>query len=133
MDRDFRRPKNFASFLYVGQVLQATVIKFARPEAHRRAMGRNWGSLYWQLDGPAGRSRPGRASTTTYGRWKALHILLRASFLRAGAGEPRRGQGGRQRVWAISDRRTDTPARLTLRLNRLSAGASSGAKSRTSS
>ena len=29
MDRDFRRPKDFASFLYVGQVLQATVIKYA--------------------------------------------------------------------------------------------------------
>jgi len=49
MERDFRTPKDFASFLYVGQVLQATVIKYAA-EAHRRAMGRNWGSLYWQLD-----------------------------------------------------------------------------------
>ncbi|MES1205038.1 MAG: glycoside hydrolase family 2 protein, partial [Pseudomonadota bacterium] len=43
LQRDFRKPKDFPSFLYVGQVLQATVIQFAA-EAHRRQMGHNWGS-----------------------------------------------------------------------------------------
>ena len=49
LKRDFRKPKDFASFLYVGQILQATIIKYAA-ETHRRQMGHNWGSLYWQLD-----------------------------------------------------------------------------------
>ena len=77
MERDFRKPKDFASFLYVGQVLQATVIKYAA-EAHRRAMGHNWGSLYWQLDDcwPVA----SWSSIDYYGRWKALHYFARRFF-----------------------------------------------------
>jgi beta-mannosidase len=111
MDRDFRRPKDFASFLYVGQVLQATVIKFAA-EAHRRAMGRNWGSLYWQLDDcwPVA----SWSSIDYYGRWKALQYAARQFFAPVLVSPVE--EKGVVNVWAVSDRRTDTPARLTVRL-----------------
>jgi len=111
MDRDFRRPKDFASFLYVGQVLQATVIKFAA-EAHRRAMGRNWGSLYWQLDDcwPVA----SWSSIDYYGRWKALQYFARQFFAPVLVSPVE--DKGIVSVWAVSDRRIDTPARLTVRL-----------------
>jgi len=115
MDRDFRRPRDFASFLYVGQVLQATVIKFAA-EAHRRAMGRNWGTLYWQLDDcwPVA----SWSGIDYYGRWKALHYFARQFFspVLVSPVEERGENGGLVNLWAISDRRADTPARLTARL-----------------
>ncbi|HEY5090642.1 MAG TPA: glycoside hydrolase family 2 protein, partial [Polyangia bacterium] len=111
MDRDFRRPKDFASFLYVGQVLQATVIKYAA-EAHRRAMGRNWGSLYWQLDDcwPVA----SWSGIDYYGRWKALHYAARRFFAPVLVSPV--DDKGTINVWAISDRRTDTAARLTVRV-----------------
>ena len=111
MDRDFRRPKDFASFLYVGQVLQATVIKYAA-EAHRRAMGRNWGSLYWQLDDcwPVA----SWSGIDYYGRWKALHYAARRFFAPVLVSPVE--DKGTINVWAISDRRIDTAARLTVRV-----------------
>jgi beta-mannosidase len=111
MDRDFRRPKDFASFLYVGQVLQATVIKYAA-EAHRRAMGRNWGSLYWQLDDcwPVA----SWSGIDYYGRWKALHYFARQFFAPVLVSPVE--EKGTVNVWAISDRRVDAPARLIVRL-----------------
>jgi len=111
MDRDFRRPKDFASFLYVGQVLQATVIKFAA-EAHRRAMGRNWGSLYWQLDDcwPVA----SWSSIDYYGRWKALQYAAGQFFAPVLVSPVE--EKGVVNVWGVSDRRTGTPARLSVRL-----------------
>jgi beta-mannosidase len=111
MERDFRPPKDFASFLYVGQVLQATVIKFAA-EAHRRAMGRNWGSLYWQLDDcwPVA----SWSGIDYYGRWKALHYFARQFFAPVLVSPVE--EKGLVNLWAVSDRRADTPVRLTLRL-----------------
>jgi beta-mannosidase len=111
MDRDFRRPKDFASFLYVGQVLQGTVIKYAA-EAHRRAMGRNWGSLYWQLDDcwPVA----SWSGIDYYGRWKALHYFARRFFAPVLVSPV--DDKGTINVWGVSDRRTDAAARLTVRL-----------------
>jgi beta-mannosidase len=111
MERDFRRPKDFASFLYVGQVLQAIVIKYAA-EAHRRRMGHNWGSLYWQLDDcwPVA----SWSGIDYYGRWKALHYFARQFFAPVLVSPIE--EKGNVDVWAVSDRRTDTPAHLTVRL-----------------
>ena len=111
MDRDFRKPKDFASFLYVGQVLQGIVIKYAA-EAHRRAMGHNWGSLYWQLDDcwPVA----SWSGIDYYGRWKALHYFARRFF--APVLPSPVIEKGVVSVWGISDRRADAPARLTARL-----------------
>ena len=111
MDRDFRKPKDFASFLYVGQVLQGIVIKYAA-ESHRRAMGHNWGSLYWQLDDcwPVA----SWSGIDYYGRWKALHYFARRFFAPV-LPSPVIDKGVVS-VWGISDRRTDARARLTARL-----------------
>ena len=111
MDRDFRKPKDFASFLYVGQVLQGIVIKYAA-ESHRRAMGHNWGSLYWQLDDcwPVA----SWSGIDYYGRWKALHYFARRFFAPV-MSSPVIDKGVVS-VWGISDRRADAAARLTARL-----------------
>ena len=111
MDRDFRRPKDFTSFLYVGQVLQGTVIKYAA-EAHRRAMGRNLGSLYWQLDDcwPVA----SWSGIDYYGRWKALHYFARRFFAPVLVSPV--DDKGTINVWGVSDRRADAAAHLRLRL-----------------
>jgi beta-mannosidase len=111
LQRDFRKPKDFASFLYVGQVLQATVIRYAA-EAHRRQMGHNWGSLYWQLDDcwPVA----SWSGIDYFGRWKALHYAARRFFAPVLVSPVE--EDGTVKVWAISDRRTPITAHLSLRL-----------------
>ena len=109
--RDFRKPKDFASFLYVGQVLQATVIKYAA-EAHRRKMGHNWGSLYWQLDDcwPVA----SWSGIDYFGRWKALHYAARRFFAPVLVSPVE--EDGVVKVYSVSDRRTPVSAHLSLRL-----------------
>ncbi|HEU4578624.1 MAG TPA: glycoside hydrolase family 2 protein [Polyangiaceae bacterium] len=111
LERDFRKPRDFESFTYVSQVLQATVIQFAA-EAHRRKMGYNGGSLYWQLDDcwPAA----SWSSIDYFGRWKALQYYARRFFAPVLVSVTE--EQGRLRVYGISDRRAPTPARLALRL-----------------
>jgi len=109
--RDFRKPKDFPSFLYVGQVLQATVIKYAA-EAHRRQMGHNWGSLYWQLDDcwPVA----SWSGIDYFGRWKAMHYAARRFFAPVLVSPVE--ENGVVKVWSVSDRRTPVSAHLSLRL-----------------
>ncbi|MFH0989525.1 MAG: glycoside hydrolase family 2 protein [bacterium] len=66
MDRWYRTPKDFESYLYVSQVLQAEGVQVAL-EAHRRAMPFCMGSLYWQIDDcwPVA----SWSSIDYYGRW----------------------------------------------------------------
>ena len=49
MKRDYRTPKNFESYAYVSQLLQATGMKTAI-EAHRRAKPDCMGTLFWQFN-----------------------------------------------------------------------------------
>jgi beta-mannosidase len=111
LERDFRTPRDFESFTYVSQVLQATVIQFAA-EAHRRRMGYNGGSLYWQLDDcwPAA----SWSSIDYFGRWKALQYYARRFFAPVLVSVTE--EQGRLRIYGISDRRSPTPARLALRV-----------------
>lgn len=111
MDRDFRAPKDFASFLYVSQVLQATVIKYGA-EAHRRRMPYNMGSLYWQLDDcwPVA----SWSGIDYFGRWKALHHFARGFFAPVLVSPVE--EGGTVRIFGVSDLRVDKPARLVVRL-----------------
>lgn len=73
----YQTPKDFASFVYVGQLLQAMGIKTAI-EAHRTRMPYCMGSLYWQLNDcwPG----PSWSSTDSQRRWKALHYAARDAF-----------------------------------------------------
>jgi len=77
MLQDYKKPKDFSSFLYVGQVLQAEGIKFAL-EGHRRAMPYCMGSLYWQINDcwPVA----SWSSTDYYQRWKALQYYAKKGF-----------------------------------------------------
>jgi beta-mannosidase len=111
MDRDFRKPKDFASFLYMSQVLQATVIGYAA-EAHRRRMPYNQGSLYWQLDDcwPVA----SWAGIDYFGRWKALHYAARRFFAPILLSTVE--EAGEIHVYGVSDLRAPTRGQLTLRL-----------------
>jgi beta-mannosidase len=75
--KDYKKPKDFESFLYVNHVLQAEGIKFAL-EGHRRAAPYCMGSLYWQINDvwPVA----SWSSTDYYQRWKALQYFVKKGF-----------------------------------------------------
>jgi beta-mannosidase len=75
--RDYAEPKDFASFLYVSQVLQAEGIKVGA-EHMRRSRPRIMGSLIWQLNDcwPVA----SWSSIDYYGRWKALQYYARRFY-----------------------------------------------------
>jgi beta-mannosidase len=77
MLREYREPKDFASFVYLSQVQQAEIIKIGA-EHLRRQRPRVMGSLYWQLNDcwPVA----SWASIDYYGRWKALHYYARRFY-----------------------------------------------------
>jgi beta-mannosidase len=77
MLREYTSPKDFESFLYVSQVLQAEGIKVGA-EHLRRIMPRNMGSLYWQLDDcwPVA----SWSSIDYTGRWKALQYFAKRFY-----------------------------------------------------
>jgi beta-mannosidase len=77
MERDFVVPKNFESYLYVSQLLQARGMKIAI-EAHRRAKPYCMGTLYWQLNDcwPV----TSWSSLDYYSNWKAFHYQAKRSF-----------------------------------------------------
>jgi beta-mannosidase len=111
MERDFRAPKDFDSFLYVSQVLQAVIIEFAA-HAHRRAMPANAGSLYWQLDDcwPVA----SWSGIDYFGRWKALHYFARRFFAPTIASVV--ADDSAVSVWIVCDPRQGFAARLVVRL-----------------
>ena len=77
MLREYRQPKDFASFVYLSQVQQAEIVKIGA-EHLRRQRPRTMGSLYWQLNDcwPVA----SWASIDYYGRWKALHYYARRFY-----------------------------------------------------
>ncbi len=77
MRREYRKPKDFDSFLYVSQLLQAEAIRIA-VEAHRSAKPYCMGTLYWQLNDcwPAATW----SSIDYFGRRKALHYYIKRLF-----------------------------------------------------
>jgi len=77
LEADYRTPKDFSSFLYLSQVLQAEGIRLAI-EAHRGAKPFCMGTLYWQLNDcwPVA----SWSGIDYYGRWKALHYAVRDAY-----------------------------------------------------
>jgi beta-mannosidase len=77
MLRWYPEPKDFASFVYLSQVLQAEAIKVGA-EHLRRQRPNTMGSLYWQLNDcwPVA----SWASIDFYGRWKALQYYARRFY-----------------------------------------------------
>jgi len=77
MEKLLRRPKDFTSYLYASQVLQAEGVRMAI-QAHRRNMPTCMGSLYWQIDDcwPVA----SWSSIDYYGEWKALHYYAKRLY-----------------------------------------------------
>jgi beta-mannosidase len=77
MEKVLRMPKDFPSYLYASQVLQAEGVRMAI-EAHRRNMPACMGSLYWQIDDcwPVA----SWSSIDYYGEWKALHYYAKRLY-----------------------------------------------------
>ena len=73
----YRPPRDFESFLYVSQLLQAEGMKIGLV-SHRRAMPHTMGTLYWQLNDtwPAA----SWSGIDYFGRWKALHYFTAKAF-----------------------------------------------------
>jgi beta-mannosidase len=109
--RDYPEPKNFASFLYVSQVLQAEGIKIGA-EHFRRSMPETMGSIFWQLNDcwPVA----SWSSIDYYGRWKALQYYARRFY--APLLVSPHVEDGSVKVYVVSDKTAATPASLRVRL-----------------
>ena len=77
IEKYFNKPKDFESFLYLSQLVQAEGVKVAM-EAHRANNPFCMGTLYWQLNDcwPS----ISWSSIDYYGKWKALQYQARRSF-----------------------------------------------------
>jgi len=77
LSETYRYPKDFASLVYISQVLQMESIQTG-VDHWRRNRGRCMGAIYWQLNDcwPV----CSWASIDYYGRWKALHYGARRFF-----------------------------------------------------
>jgi beta-mannosidase len=111
MLREYPEPKDFESFLYVSQVLQAEGIKIGA-EHLRRIMPHNMGSLFWQIDD----CWPGASwSSIDYtGRWKALQYYTRR-FYSDILISPHE-ENGEMNCYVVCDRLQATAAQLNLSL-----------------
>jgi beta-mannosidase len=109
--RYFGQPKDFESFLYASQVMQAEAIKMGA-EHLRRSRPRTMGSLYWQLNDcwPVA----SWASIDYYGRWKALQYYARRFYndLLVSPNE----ENSALQIYVVSDRQQVQPAQLRVRL-----------------
>ncbi len=110
MLRDHPEPKDFPSFLYASQVLQADGIKIGA-EHLRRNRPRTMGSIYWQLNDcwPVA----SWSSIDYYGRWKALQYYARRFY--APLLVSPHAEEGNMAVYVVSDKTTATPASLRVR------------------
>jgi beta-mannosidase len=99
MLREYNEPKDFESFLYVSQVLQAEGIKIGA-EHFRRIMPRNMGSLYWQANDvwPVA----SWSAMDYFGRWKAL-LYYTKKFYAPQLVSPHVGDDGTLNVYIVSD------------------------------
>jgi beta-mannosidase len=111
MLRDYPEPKNFASFLYASQVLQAEGIKIGT-EHLRRNRPRTMGAIYWQLNDcwPVA----SWSSIDYDGRWKALQYYARR-FYSDLLVSPHQENGGLA-VYIVSDKTTLVAGELRLRV-----------------
>jgi beta-mannosidase len=118
MLRDYPQPKDFESFLYVSQLLQAEGIKVGA-EHLRRIMPRNMGSLYWQIDDcwPVA----SWSSIDYFGRWKALQYYARRFYsdLLVSPHE----EDGELKIYVVSDRQKPIAGKLKLTLMDLNGNA----------
>lgn len=116
MLREYNEPKDFESFLYVSQVLQAHGIKIGA-EHFRRIMPRNMGSLYWQANDCW--QVASWSAMDYFGRWKALMYYTRR-FYAPLLVSPHVGDDGKMNVYVVSDLPDTKRAQIRLTLMDLS-------------
>jgi beta-mannosidase len=109
--RDYPEPRDFASFLYASQVLQAEGIKVGA-EHLRRNRPRSMGSIYWQLNDCW--QVASWSSLDYFGRWKALQYYARR-FYNDLLVSPHEENGG-VAVYVVSDRTAPAKAELRVRV-----------------
>jgi beta-mannosidase len=109
--KDYPEPKDFASFLYASQVLQAEGIKIGA-EHFRRSRPETMGSIFWQLNDcwPVA----SWSSIDYYGRWKALQYYARRFY--APVLVSPHIEDGSLKVYIVSDKTKAEPATLRVRL-----------------
>jgi beta-mannosidase len=110
MDRQYKQPKDFASYVYVSQVLQAEGVKIAI-DAHRRNMPFCMGTMYWQIDDcwPVA----SWSSIDYYGNWKALHYYAQreyGNFIISPVNEQ-----GNLKYYVVSDSLNNVPAEFSIK------------------
>jgi beta-mannosidase len=107
--RDYAEPKDFASFLYVSQVLQAEGIKLGA-EHLRRERPRTMGSIFWQLNDcwPVA----SWSSIDSFGRWKALQFYAKRFY--APVLVSPHVENGALAVYGVSDRTESRSGTLLL-------------------
>ncbi|MCX6282517.1 MAG: glycoside hydrolase family 2 protein [Bacteroidetes bacterium] len=111
MIRDYRHPKDFESYVYVSQVLQAEGIKMAI-EDHRRAMPVCMGTLFWQFNDcwPV----VSWSARDYYGTPKALHYFLQKEYRDILVSTIM--EKDRLKVYIVSDRKVETKGSLNLKV-----------------
>ena len=109
--RDYAEPKDFPSFLYASQVLQAEGVKVGA-EHMRRNRPRIMGSLIWQLNDcwPVA----SWSSIDYYGRWKALQYYARRFYSPVLVSSLI--EDGKATVYVVSDRTQPTTGTLRTRV-----------------
>jgi beta-mannosidase len=111
MLREYAQPKDFESFLYVSQVLQAEGIRIGA-EHLRRIMPHNMGSLYWQINDcwPVA----SWSSIDYFGRWKALQYYARRFYSDLLISPT--VQKGYLKLFVVSDRPKAVPVKIRVTL-----------------
>ena len=109
--QEYGEPRDFPSFVYLSQVMQAEGIELAA-EHLRSARPQSMGSLYWQLNDVW----PGAswASVDYFNRWKALQFHAKRFYAPVDVVPIRRD--GKTAVFAVSDRTADFAAVLRTRV-----------------
>ena len=109
--KDYPEPRDFPSFLYASQVLQAEGIKIGA-EHLRRSMPETMGSIFWQLNDcwPVA----SWSSLDYYGRWKALQYYARRFY--APVLVSPHVEDGAVKVYIVSDKTDAQKATLRVRL-----------------
>ncbi len=112
----FRTPRDFATTLWLSQIIQGVALKTAC-EHWRRLMPRNMGALIWQLND----TWPVASWSTVdyFGRWKAAHFLARRFFAPLLVSAVEDARTGRVEVHVTSDLRERAKTRLTWTLTDL--------------
>jgi beta-mannosidase len=114
--RTYRRPKDFESTLWLGQINQAEGI-LTGVEHWRRDWPNSTGSLVWQYNDPW--PVTSWSMIDYYGRPKALYYRLKHAYAPVALSGLADGQTGKVGLWVVNDRTEAKSGRIEWTLTRL--------------